>query len=90
MDCSARSIVECWAARFRDGSTNVSDLLQSGRPVSVATPENIGIIKNFVIEDRCITIDQFEQWFLTLFEPFPPSWYPIKIFPLVFLRIPKY
>ncbi|KAI6652415.1 Transposase [Oopsacas minuta] len=51
VDCSSRSTVERWAARFRSGDADVTDLPRSGRPVSATTLENIALIESMVMED---------------------------------------
>ena len=61
MDCPSRSTVERWAARFQSRNTDATDLPRSGRPVPVTTPENVALIESIVVENKCITIDQFEQ-----------------------------
>ncbi|KAI6659653.1 Transposase [Oopsacas minuta] len=60
-DCPSRSTVERWAARFRSGDADVTDLPQSGRAVSTTTSENIVLIESMVMEDKCITVNQLEQ-----------------------------
>ncbi|KAI6655728.1 Transposase [Oopsacas minuta] len=61
MDYPSRSTVERWAARFRSGDADVTDLPRSGRPVSTTTSENITLIESMVMEDKCITVNQLEQ-----------------------------
>ena len=61
MDCPSRSTVERCAALFQSGSTDITDLPRSGRPVSVTTPENVALTETKVVENKCITIDQLEQ-----------------------------
>ncbi|KAI6654406.1 Transposase [Oopsacas minuta] len=61
VDCPSRSTVERWAARFRSGDADVTDLPGSGIPVSATTSENITLIESMVMEDKCITVDQLEQ-----------------------------
>ncbi|KAI6652959.1 Transposase [Oopsacas minuta] len=61
VDCHSRSTVERWAARFRSGDADVTDLPRSGRPVSATTSENIALIESMVMEDKCITANQLEQ-----------------------------
>ncbi|KAI6661440.1 Transposase [Oopsacas minuta] len=61
MDCPSRSTVERWAALFRSGDADVTDLPRSRRPVSTTTSENIALIESMVMEDKCITVNQLEQ-----------------------------
>ncbi|KAI6647794.1 Transposase [Oopsacas minuta] len=61
MDCHFRSTVERWAARFRSGDADVTDLPRSGGPVSATTSENIALIESMVMEDKCITVNQLGQ-----------------------------
>ncbi|KAI6653033.1 Transposase [Oopsacas minuta] len=56
-----KSTVERWAARFRSGDADVTDLPRSGRPVSATTSESIALIESMVMEDKCITVNQLEQ-----------------------------
>ncbi|KAI6655412.1 Transposase [Oopsacas minuta] len=58
---ASRSTVERWAARFKSGDADVTDLHRSGRPVSATTSENIALIESIVMEDKCITVNQLEQ-----------------------------
>ncbi|KAI6647420.1 Transposase [Oopsacas minuta] len=53
--------VERWAARFRSGNADVTDLPLSGRSVSATTSENIALIESMVMKDKCITVNQLEQ-----------------------------
>ncbi|KAI6653965.1 Transposase [Oopsacas minuta] len=50
-----------WAARFRSGDADVTDLPRSGRPVSATTSEIIALIESMVMEDKCIIVNQLEQ-----------------------------
>ncbi|KAI6656260.1 Transposase [Oopsacas minuta] len=61
VDCPSRSTVERWAARFRSGNADVTDLPRSGRPVSTTNSENIALIESTVMEDKCITVNQLGQ-----------------------------
>ncbi|KAI6651397.1 Transposase [Oopsacas minuta] len=61
VDCHSRSTVERWAARFRSGDADVTDLPRSGRLVSATTSENIALIESMVMEDKCITVNQLQQ-----------------------------
>ncbi|KAI6654491.1 hypothetical protein LOD99_887 [Oopsacas minuta] len=61
VDCPSRSTAERWAARFRSGDADVTDLPRSGRPVSATISENITLIESMVMEDKCITVNQLEQ-----------------------------
>ncbi|KAI6651839.1 Transposase [Oopsacas minuta] len=61
VDCPSRSTLQRWAARFRFGDADVTDLPRSGRPISTTTSENIALIESMVMEDKCITVNQLEQ-----------------------------
>ncbi|KAI6655382.1 Transposase [Oopsacas minuta] len=61
VDCHSRSTVERWAASFRSGDADLTDLPRSGRLASATTSENIALIQSMVMEDKCITVNQLEQ-----------------------------
>ncbi|KAI6651148.1 Transposase [Oopsacas minuta] len=61
VDSPSRSTLERWAASFRSGGADVTDLHRSGRPVSATTPENIALSESAVMGDKCITVNQLEQ-----------------------------
>ncbi|KAI6654405.1 Transposase [Oopsacas minuta] len=50
-----------WAARFRSGDADVTDLPGSGRPLSATNSENIALIESTIMEDKCIAVNQLEQ-----------------------------
>ncbi|UYV75906.1 hypothetical protein LAZ67_13001759 [Cordylochernes scorpioides] len=46
-----------WYKRFKDGRKSISDDSRSGRPLMSTTDRNIGQVRDLIVADRKITID---------------------------------
>ena len=47
-----------WFSRFRNSELSLADQPRSGRPLTSRTNENIAIIRELILEDRCRTTDE--------------------------------
>ena len=61
--CMNRASVFGWHKRFREDRESVRDDEKCGRSKEVRTPELIGQIKNFMDEDRCVSIETIRAQF---------------------------
>ena len=53
--------VKRWSREFRCGRTNVEDQERSGRPKTAKTEQQIAAVKQMVLHDRRITIENISE-----------------------------
>ena len=54
----SRTVVYCWIRRFKDGRNDLENNPREGRPSTSKNAQNIELVRNFVEEDRQITINE--------------------------------
>ncbi|UYV75682.1 hypothetical protein LAZ67_13000992 [Cordylochernes scorpioides] len=52
-----------WYKRFKDGRKSIADDSRSGRPLTSTTDRNIGQVRDLIIAERKITIDNISEIF---------------------------
>ncbi|UYV64875.1 hypothetical protein LAZ67_3002226 [Cordylochernes scorpioides] len=57
----SRTQVYFWYKRFKDGCKSIANDLRSGRPLASTTDRNIGQVRDLVVADRKITIDNISE-----------------------------
>lgn len=62
-DCMDRSNVSRWCAFFTDGRVSLCDAPRSGRPVTAASPQNVGAIEAAILNDRRVQLRTLSQRF---------------------------
>lgn len=60
-ECMSKTQIYLWYQRFKDGREEVSDDQRPGRPVSTRTDENIEKVKDLVLSNRRLTIDEMVE-----------------------------
>ena len=51
-------VIKYWVRKFKCGFSNISDDARSGRPVSALTVANVDKVRQLILFDRHITIEQ--------------------------------
>ncbi|UYV74766.1 hypothetical protein LAZ67_12000886 [Cordylochernes scorpioides] len=57
----SRTQVYFWYKRFKDGRKSIADDSRSGRPLTSTTDRNIGQVRDLIVADRKITIDNISE-----------------------------
>ncbi|UYV81457.1 hypothetical protein LAZ67_20001241 [Cordylochernes scorpioides] len=57
----SRTQVYIWYKRFKNGRKSIADHLRSGRPLTPTTDRNIGQVRDLIVADRKMTIDNISE-----------------------------
>ncbi|KAJ3649659.1 hypothetical protein Zmor_021386 [Zophobas morio] len=55
------SVMKEWSKRFRMGQKSLEDDARTGRPVEMLTDNNIALVEDLVLGDRCLKVKEIAQ-----------------------------